>query len=90
MNEPSSEQRDEDRRMRQLRLLVDVTAMVIRQRPLSRSEAEQAVEHLRRRVLELFPDKGGVFDLIYGSRFRRLIDARFGAPDRGTVSDRDC
>lgn len=90
MSEPNNvRQRDEDRRMRQLRLLVDVTATIIRQRPLSRSEAEQAVEDLRRRALELFPDKAEVFDLIYGSRFRRLIDARFGATEGGAFSDRD-
>jgi hypothetical protein len=69
---------EEERRIRRLRLLVDLTATVIRRRPLSRREAEQAVEHLRERVTELFPDKGEVFDLIYRARFRRLIDERFG------------
>lgn len=64
--------------MRRLRLLVDLTAAVIRHRPLSRSEAEQAVEHLRIEVLALFPDKEGAFDLIYRPRFRRLIEERFG------------
>lgn len=67
--------------MRRLRLLVDLTATVIRTRPLSRHEAEQAVEHLRARALELFPDKGDVFDLIYRARFRRLIESRFGPGD---------
>jgi hypothetical protein len=76
--------REEERRLRKLRLLVDLTAAVIRTRPLSRLEAQQAVGHLRRRALELFPDKGPVFDLIYGSRFRRLIEARFGAGDSPT------
>jgi hypothetical protein len=64
--------------LRQLRLLVDVTSVTISSRPLSRCEAEQVVEHLRSRVLSLFPDKGDTFDLIYRSRFRRLIEARFG------------
>lgn len=59
--------------MRRLRILVDLTAAVIRHRPLSRDEAELAVAHLREQVLTLFPDKGSVFDLIYRPRFQRLI-----------------
>jgi hypothetical protein len=69
---------EEEHRMRRLRVLVDLTAAVIRARPLSRREAEQAVENLRDRVLDLFPDKGAVFDLVYRARFRRLIESRFG------------
>lgn len=65
--------RDEQRRMRRLRILVDLTATVIRHRPLSRDEAEQAVAHLREQVVALFPDKGSVFELIYRPRFQRLI-----------------
>jgi hypothetical protein len=71
---------EEERRLRRLRLLVDLTAAVIRNRPLMRAEAEQAVEHLRDQVLEIFPDKGAVFDLVYRARFRRLIESRFGPP----------
>lgn len=70
----------EERRIRQLRLLVDVTAAVIRTRPLTRAEAETAVALLRQQVLALFPDKGDTFDLIYEPRFRRLIAERFGRP----------
>jgi hypothetical protein len=72
--------RDEQRRMRKLRLLVDLTAALLRDRPVSRHEAESVVEHLRIQVLRLFPGKGDVFDLIYRPRFRRLIDERFGPP----------
>lgn len=68
---------DENRRVRELRLLADLTAVVIRSRPLSRAEAETAVSLLRQRALALFPDKGGTFDLIYGARLRRIIDQRF-------------
>ena len=70
---------EEEQRMRQLRMLVTVTTAVIQNRPLSRSEAEQAVEELRKHAMKLFPDKGGVFDLIYRPRFRRLIDQRCSA-----------
>ncbi len=70
---------DEERKMRRLRLLVDATTVVLRQHPISRSEAYQAVEALRAQVLALFPDKGDVFDLIYRRRFQRVIDDRFGS-----------
>jgi hypothetical protein len=70
---------EEGRRMRKLRLLVDLTALVLRDRPLSPADAEIVVEHVRERVLQLFPDKGDAFDLIYRPRFRRLIEERFGA-----------
>ena len=70
--------REEDRRLRRLRVLVDTAAVVLRHRPLSRSEAELLVADVRERALTLFPDKGATFDLIYGPRFRRLIEERFG------------
>jgi hypothetical protein len=69
---------DEERRLQRLRLLVDLSTAVIRTHPLSRGEAEQVVEHLRTKVLSMFPGKGGTFDLIYRPRLRRLIESRFG------------
>lgn len=70
---------EEERRVRQLRLLVAMTTAVLKTRPLSVQEAEQVVDELRRRVLALFPDKGPVFDLIYPPRFRRIIRERMEA-----------
>lgn len=70
---------DEGRRMHRLRLLVDLTTVVLREHPVSRDEALAVIEHLRTHVVALFPDKGDVFDLIYRPRFLRLIDERFGA-----------
>jgi hypothetical protein len=78
--------REEQRRMHRLRVMVDLTAAIIRHRPLSREEAELAVENLREQVLALFPDKGHVFDLIYRPRFGRLIAERFGSGGKDTSS----
>ena len=72
--------------MHRLRVMVDLTAAIIRHRPLSRAEAEMAVENLREEVLALFPDKGDVFDLIYQARFGRLIAERFEGEDKDTLS----
>jgi len=68
---------DEERRLRRLRLLVDLSCTVIRSHPITRTEAQQVVEHARHQALSLFPDKGDTFDLIYRPRFRRLIESRF-------------
>jgi hypothetical protein len=71
---PSPEQiREETRRLRYLRTLVDLTANVIMQSRLSRAEAERLVEAARRQILELFPGKEQTYDIIYRPRFERLI-----------------
>jgi hypothetical protein len=64
---------EEDRRARQLRLIVDVTSSVIMQGGIDGKEAEALVAATRRRALELFPGKEDTFDLILAPRFARLI-----------------
>jgi hypothetical protein len=71
---------DERRRVRELRMVVDLTSSVLLQGRLSRAEAEELVEATRRRILELFPDKQSTYDLVLAPRFARLI-AEFVAPD---------
>ena len=71
---PSDQDRaEEDRRARQLRLIVDLTSSVIVQGGIDRAEAEALVAATRRRALELFPGKGDTFDLILAPRFARLV-----------------
>ena len=64
---------EENRRGRQLRMIVDLTSSVIAQGAISREEAEALVAATRRRALELFPGKEDTFDLILAPRFARLI-----------------
>jgi hypothetical protein len=74
MSAPSPEEiAEEDRRARQLRLIVDLTCSVIAQGGIGRQEAEALVGATRRRALALFPDKGETFDLVLAPRFGRLI-----------------
>jgi hypothetical protein len=75
---------EEQRRVRELRTAVDLTCAVLRQGGLDRAEAEELVGAVRRRALELFPGKEGVFDLVLAPRFRRILDEAFPSP-RGTV-----
>lgn len=74
VNPPSrAEIEQEERRLRYLRVLVDLTASLIRQGGLDRSAAEALVEAARRHILDLFPGKEATYDLIYRPRFERLI-----------------
>jgi hypothetical protein len=77
---PSDHDRtEEDRRARQLRMIVDLTSNVIMQGGIDRKEAAALVAATRRRALELFPGKEDTFDLILAPRFARLI-REFVAP----------
>jgi hypothetical protein len=70
---PGYDAAEEQRRARQLRMIVDLTTSVIVQGGLGLAEAEALVAATRRRALELFPGKEETFDLILAPRFARLI-----------------
>lgn len=67
----------EEQRLKRLRRIVDFTAALLWQADLTLSEARKLVADARDRALELFPDKGQTFDLIYGSRFRRILEEKY-------------
>jgi len=69
--------KDEERKLRRLRAIVDLASTLIWQSDLTLSEAQKLISDARERALELFPDKGETFDLIYGSRFRRLLAEKY-------------
>ena len=70
--------REENRRLRRLRLLVDLTLARLYQDPdLSLLEALQLTERCREAALTLFPDKETAFELIYRPRFERVLYARW-------------
>ncbi|HEY1375128.1 MAG TPA: hypothetical protein VGH50_21825 [Candidatus Binatia bacterium] len=70
----------EEVKLRRLRFAMDLTAALLRQAELSLDEAQEVVAHAKATALELFPDKGETFDLIYGSRFRRILVERYRLP----------
>ena len=63
----------EEKRIRKLKTIVDFTSALLWQADLTLSEAQKLIADTRKRALELFPDKGETFDLIYGSRLRRIL-----------------
>jgi predicted HTH domain antitoxin len=68
--------RDEQLRMTRLRLRVDLTSYQLRYGSLSLQTAHELIERTRAEILELFPDKGEVFDLVLRPRFQRIITER--------------
>lgn len=74
------ELREENRRLRHLKLVVDLTLSVIRQTNVSVDEALDLVSGVRELALKLFPGKELAFELIYQPRFRRALEERFSRP----------
>jgi hypothetical protein len=70
----------EDRLMRRLRFLVDLTfATIAQDESLTLEEAWQHVRALKGAAVTMFPGKEETFDLLYVPRFSRLIRERFNA-----------
>jgi hypothetical protein len=65
---------DEARRAWKVRQLVDIASNLIMQSNMPRRNAEALVLQVRSHILALFPDGAETYELIYASRFRRLID----------------
>jgi len=68
---------EENRRVRRLQVVVNLVTSVIRQSDLPIEEALELVANTRRFALGLFPDKEFTYDLIYQSRFRRLLSEKY-------------
>jgi len=69
--------KEENRKIRYLRYLVDFSILSIQQEDLSFEEAYQLVEDVKRAACSLFPGKEETFELIYRPRFQRVIHEKF-------------
>ena len=67
----------EERQLRRLRRAMDVAAALLWRVNLTLEEAQDVVHHAKHTALQLFPDKEETFDLIYGSRFRRILVEKY-------------
>jgi hypothetical protein len=67
----------EELKLRKLRRMMDFTATLLWQADLTPNQAQKIIADAKERALELFPDKSDTFDLIYGSRFRRILAERY-------------
>jgi len=70
--------REENRRIRFLRMLVDLSVLGIQAGDLSLEQARKMVAEVRQAACNLFPGKEEAFDLIYQPRFDRVIHEAFG------------
>jgi len=70
--------REENRKIRYLRFLVDFSILSIQQDDLALQEAQELVENVKRAATSLFPGKEETFELIYRPRFLRALHERFG------------
>ncbi len=77
------EVREENRKIRYLRFLVDFSILSIQQDDLFVQQAQEIVENVKRAACSLFPGKEETFELIYRPRFNRTIQERFGLPLEG-------
>ncbi len=67
----------EERKLRRLGRAMDLAAALLWQIDLTLEEAQDVVNHAKHTALQLFPDKEETFDLIYGSRFRRILVEKY-------------
>ncbi len=77
-NQNAAEIALENRKIRRLRILVDFTMALIAQSEIPLEEAQALAAAVKKQAVLMFPDKGDTYDLIYGSRFRRLITQKYG------------
>jgi hypothetical protein len=71
---------EEEKRLRRLRLVVDLSQAVLMQADLTLREAFDIMNNTKKTALALFPDKESVYDLVYAPRLRRIITERFVIP----------
>ncbi len=71
---------EENKKIRLLRFVIDLTTNIIIQTDTPLSEAQKMIEGTRRFATTLFPGKEEVYDLIYKPRFERLLSERYVIP----------
>jgi hypothetical protein len=71
---------DEQKRLRRLRFVVDLTASVLYQEPeLTYEDAIDWIERTEKAVTALFPGSETTFDLLIRPRLNRIVEERFSA-----------
>jgi hypothetical protein len=76
----SQDLQEEEKRLRRLRLVVDLSQAVLMQADLTLREAFDIMNNTKKAALALFPDKESVYELVYAPRLKRIITERFVIP----------
>ena len=64
---------EENRRIRHLKISVDILVQILMTRRMTLGEAERLIQGVRTLSRHLFPGKEDVFDLVYMPRFHRAL-----------------
>lgn len=84
MSFPESLVEEETRRYRRMQFLMDLTLTTIAQSEMSYEEAWNLIESAKAAALRLFPGEDLAFEMIYTSRFRRLMEEKYQRRDAET------
>jgi len=68
---------EEARRRRRLQFLMDLTLATIAQSNMDEREAWDLIDSARAAAMRMFPGKELLFEMIYMSRFRRLMRDKY-------------
>jgi len=71
--------RAEERKIREIQILSDLVVSLLRAGKLSLFESLLLLKAAKKFVLARFPDKEEVYEMIYGSRFRRVLRERMNS-----------
>ena len=71
------EVREENRKLRYLRFLVDFSILSIQQDDLLPGQAQELLEDAKKAACGLFPGKEETFELVYRPRFNRVIEEKY-------------
>jgi hypothetical protein len=72
-----AEIKEEDKKIRYLRRMVDFTITLIIGTDMPLEEASKHAGAVREFALKLFPGKGEVFDIVYAPRLRRVLNDKY-------------
>lgn len=67
---------EEQRALRRLRRLTDVTCRLLSDPGITLGESIQLIFEARTQALTMFPDKEATFDMIYGRRFHHILETK--------------
>ncbi len=70
--------KEEDKKIRSLRRMVDLTITLIAQMDMPLEEASRMAASAKGFAERLFSGKGDVFDLVYAPRLKRVIAEKYG------------
>ncbi|HET9179426.1 MAG TPA: hypothetical protein VFQ24_13800 [Terriglobia bacterium] len=72
-----AEIQEEARKVRRLQLVMDLVTSTLQQEDMPVEQASELIAATRQFALNLFPDKGHTFDLIYRPRLQRIFAEKY-------------